>query len=468
MGKFLSIVLALLMLAVMLPITAMAAEGETTEQPTESSFEWVDDLRGMGHIIFYEDGSESGLQSHTFGDDNKCTACHYLNHEHRLTWKHEVNDGLVNVHTGHCEICGMYVTKACTYEGTGTICTACGFDKNHKHAPEDGFNFVWAINGIGYHNGTCSTCGWFYEPHTWNGDVCTICGYNKTACAHSTMVFQPKTDIVEGAVHFGYCDACRTSIWGKHNTEGSNGTCSVCGYPQSTQPEEPTTETICLHACNNCGGCTAASACNGKACTCAVKNAPTATPVSGVKTEEVLGEHVSLVVNEIKNAAKVTENIKATASSSIPAGLTLESVAAVFDIHLEMSGEIVPAGNPVTVTLPVGTDCAKAISEGKMVFIHFGESGNTVYTADGKNGTTRLTVDLTAGNITFTTNGFSPFALLSVSTPSSEQPQVTIIIGSDETDDQKNPATGANDMVAVAAALMAVSALGLAVLTRKK
>ena len=37
-----------------------------------------------------------------------------------------------------------------------------------------------------------------------------------------------------------------------------------------------------------------------------------------------------------------------------------------------------------------------------------------------------------------------------------------------KTEDQKNPSTGANDVVAVAAALMAVSALGAAVLTRKK
>ena len=37
-----------------------------------------------------------------------------------------------------------------------------------------------------------------------------------------------------------------------------------------------------------------------------------------------------------------------------------------------------------------------------------------------------------------------------------------------KTDDQKNPTTGANDVVAAAAALMAVSALGMAVLTRKK
>ena len=49
---------------------------------------------------------------------------------------------------------------------------------------------------------------------------------------------------------------------------------------------------------------------------------------------------------------------------------------------------------------------------------------------------------------------------------------ITIIVPSTEetkpAEDQKNPSTGANDMVAVAAALMAVSALGMAVLSRKK
>ena len=49
--------------------------------------------------------------------------------------------------------------------------------------------------------------------------------------------------------------------------------------------------------------------------------------------------------------------------------------------------------------------------------------------------------------------------------------QIVIITpteGTPKTDDQKNPTTGANDMVAAAAALMAVSALGMAVLSRKK
>ena len=49
---------------------------------------------------------------------------------------------------------------------------------------------------------------------------------------------------------------------------------------------------------------------------------------------------------------------------------------------------------------------------------------------------------------------------------------IVIVPSTEETpkpaEDQKNPSTGANDMVAAAAALMAVSALGMAVLSRKK
>ncbi len=54
------------------------------------------------------------------------------------------------------------------------------------------------------------------------------------------------------------------------------------------------------------------------------------------------------------------------------------------------------------------------------------------------------------------------------------EPSTPIVIVPDRTEDtpktepEKNPTTGANDMVAAAAALMAVSALGLAVLSRKK
>ena len=74
------------------------------------------------------------------------------------------------------------------------------------------------------------------------------------------------------------------------------------------------------------------------------------------------------------------------------------------------------------------------------------------------------------GRKTFTLDADEWAALPGTVRPSSG----TIVIVPDrtedtpKTDDQKNPSTGANDVVAAAVALMAVSALGMAVLTRKK
>ena len=68
---------------------------------------------------------------------------------------------------------------------------------------------------------------------------------------------------------------------------------------------------------------------------------------------------------------------------------------------------------------------------------------------------------------------FDKASLLDPPTPHEEEGPSTIVIitpteDTPKTDDQKNPSTGANDVVAAAVALMAVSALGMAVLTRKK
>ena len=70
---------------------------------------------------------------------------------------------------------------------------------------------------------------------------------------------------------------------------------------------------------------------------------------------------------------------------------------------------------------------------------------------------------------------FGEATLLDPPTPPEEEGPSTIVIittpsedTTPKTEDQKNPTTGANDMVAAAVALMAVSALGAAVLTRKK
>ena len=82
--------------------------------------------------------------------------------------------------------------------------------------------------------------------------------------------------------------------------------------------------------------------------------------------------------------------------------------------------------------------------------------GNTLDIANpGK----AMTKETGAIDSTTTINGTVVEHPIVIITPTEDTPK---------TEDQKNPATGANDVVAAAVALMAVSALGAAVLTRKK
>ena len=92
-----------------------------------------------------------------------------------------------------------------------------------------------------------------------------------------------------------------------------------------------------------------------------------------------------------------------------------------------------------------------------------------------KDNTVAKTVDITQGVKGSTKYGMSEIVKTTVENnvvPGGSTGGTIVIITPTEdtpkTDDQKNPATGANDVVAAAVALMAVSALGMAVLTRKK
>ena len=93
-----------------------------------------------------------------------------------------------------------------------------------------------------------------------------------------------------------------------------------------------------------------------------------------------------------------------------------------------------------------------------------------------KDNTVAKTVDITQGVKGSTKYGMSEIVKTSVedNVVPGGSTGGTIVIVPDRTEDtpktepEKNPATGANDMVAAAVALMAVSALGMAVLTRKK
>ena len=222
-------------------------------------------------------------------------------------------------------------------------------------------------------------------------------------------------------------DSGKTTVFPSYSMPGEKTfTCTVCGSHKTEAT--PKLQEHCIHACATCGGCTGKTLCEGfKPCTCQDSDgAPETKPVEGCSVIISISVDLVLKVNKIENAPKVTESIenavnnlndKTNASSELGDNLQLGEITAVYDVMLQDAegNEYEPKEEiNVTVTLQVGKDNASALEMGTMVLVHFGKNGDVIYGVN-KQGTETLTVNKNEGTATFTTDGFSPFALLKVS-----------------------------------------------------
>ena len=222
-------------------------------------------------------------------------------------------------------------------------------------------------------------------------------------------------------------DSGKTTVFPSYSMPGEKTfTCTVCGSHKTEAT--PKLQKHCIHACATCGGCTGKTLCEGfKPCTCQDSDgAPETKPVEGCSVIISISVDLVLKVNKIENAPKVTESIenavnnlndKTNASSEPGDNLQLGEITAVYDVMLQDAegNEYEPKEEiNVTVTLQVGKDNASALEMGTMVLVHFGKNGDVIYGVN-KQGTETLTVNKNEGTATFTTDGFSPFALLKVS-----------------------------------------------------
>ncbi len=220
-------------------------------------------------------------------------------------------------------------------------------------------------------------------------------------------------------------DSGKTTVFPSYSMPGEKTfTCTVCGSHKTEAI--PKLQEHCIHACATCGGCTGKTLCEGfKPCTCQGSDgAPETKPVEGCSVISISVDLV-LKVNKIENAPKVTESIenavnnlndKTNASSEPGDNLQLGEITALYDVMLQDTegNEYELEEANVTVTLQVGKDNANALKIGTMVLVHFGKNGDVIYGVN-KQGTKMLTVNEDEGTATFTTDGFSPFALLKVS-----------------------------------------------------
>lgn len=192
---------------------------------------------------------------------------------------------------------------------------------------------------------------------------------------------------------------------------------------------------------------------------------------------------------EIKNSTFTgTRGIKAYNEGTLPAAPTVTIENTSFTGLTEKAAIVVSKATDITITDVAASDCGKGLLQKDIEGSSAEETVTIAANGTGISGEFNITekkepeaakteLKITEGTFTGNTDSvkdYLPEGKTINSNGAVVDKTITIIVPGDttpetpKTDDQKNPSTGANDMVAVAVALMAVSALGMAVLTRKK
>ena len=190
----------------------------------------------------------------------KCTKCNDIRNkeEHKITTWTDNGDG---THSGNCTVCSYKITKEHSY-GDDDKCTACGTAKpketcehdwkqkndtqyhweectkcNNVRNKEEHKITTWANNGDETHSGICTICNYkVTKTHNYgDDDKCTDCGITKPeeTCEHD---WKEKGD---NKYHWEECTKCnnvrnkeehKITTWANNGDETHSGICTVCNY----------------------------------------------------------------------------------------------------------------------------------------------------------------------------------------------------------------------------------------------
>ncbi|MCQ2453998.1 MAG: hypothetical protein MJ136_05520, partial [Clostridia bacterium] len=188
----------------------------------------------------------SDHEEHQLGEDGVCP-CGWFEHVHVREAR---NTGDEDTHNIYCASCGAFLVGGVSHEfDENGVCTECGYSDApvHTHVEE-----VRQLDDADCHFYYCSECGEFLydEEHTFEGTVCTVCGYNN--CEHT--VLDQMSDLEN---HWFQCEECGEKFNIEPHTV-EDFVCTVCyqlvcthEYPTECYPngDEPQ-HTICCTNCN--------------------------------------------------------------------------------------------------------------------------------------------------------------------------------------------------------------------------
>ena len=427
MKKLLSVVLALLMLAVMLPVTAMAAEGD----PAPVNGVWNVTPANAQDVLDGKYGSIDGttivLGKGDYGrlELGRATAYAGSNTEYYLGGTESSPDEIIQNIAGHPNG-GAGKREYVRNMSNVTLKAADGA--------------AVTINGLVAFGGQVNSNKWYSKDFVANRDMSETVNNNI-----SYWVVQNWSNITFEGLNFTSAvniesSEARTSVNGLHFESCSFNS----GYPTTTSDNAggmgirfvswtTTTDNLKNLTVNNC-----------KFENCS----------DGVYTNPVYGVSVTnSTFNNINHNAIAIQDDSAAAVDHGSVVITGNTFTHVSDRIIRFN----KVGEDTTITISKNTSTNSGDASGEIIkatsrpeSVQVTMSGNTwgnVGKKEAKNGAGFENVVNEPGTIT-------------IIVPSTEE--------TPKTEPEKNPTTGANDVVAAAAALMAVSTLGMAVLSRKK
>ena len=425
MKKLLSVVLALLMLAVMLPVTAMAADGYVTvsgingfENRQFASF-------AEAYAAIKPTVETLGLGQETPANAEAFDAVFTDVTDGKATLTYTIS-GNVTYDESSCENLLTMGRKSSHYL------------TNERHLIN--FKFVGAT---GRDSDTLTVNSNITLPYEWWGEKTTtsISFENLTITGSAPNGLRPTQDYFEG-INFKV-DNCKLEgikIYHYNNVKGNitftnnifDGTGTTDAYAVHLQGSK--TEPLTINISNNI-----------------ISNY-----ARGINIDQKTAE-ATIKNNTIKDLCGITKEgntygsaIQLTQGTSITVTDNTISTENVNALHFYkgLEADVTISNNNIKAPYLLWNEAN--LDQSKIT-----SSGNTLDIANpGKAMTKTGAIDSTT-----TINGTVAEHPIVIITPTEDTPK---------TEPEKNPATGANDVVAAAVALMAVSALGAAVLTRKK
>ena len=407
MKKLLSVVLALLMLAVMLPVTAMADEANycTIEGITEA------DGTTLKHFDTLTDAAKAWRESKHVVTEGNTFGANNLGTVESIVWDIygtvPVGNGAGvagNNGAGECIFTGGYFTPAVT---------------------------VSKVTVTGHNNATISKTNDKYRVSV---------NANEVVFANITFEDTMRNDSNPGSLTFTNC-TFKADLRMPHNRENATlkvENCTFTGevasdYARFVQgPNGGTMSNVVLSG-NNISGYR-----------CGV-NVQAGTGA----TASITGNTITNLTGKDANGGKYGSAIQLTSGASFTVTDNIINIANglnAFQLYEGLTAEVTISNNKVTADYLIWNQAPETTT------ISSADNTLNIKNANLANAKGELVPDETV------INKAAPTTIVII-TPAGDTPK---------TDDQKNPTTGANDMVAAAAALMAVSALGMAVLSRKK